>query len=378
MSKQITPRDGPVLADGFACVRIDIVATPEAFQEATAAIHLLKNDLKSGKEKLPEPFPDRLLDWFRSVPGVLQAAVQPPISAILVPVHLIRTHADCLVVFSGALGTGPAAQYIRDMMTANRIDCRWSVCGSSDSPIEVGVRAGADRDACIRLYLPRKLKHCYKPAPADLDGAAGFVLSVFNQGRARAGRAVYTRGEFTTLRVGELGCHIRAEDYLGVLEWFHHLVVPTRGYTLRQIARAAGYTTPRGWPRRFDGLAHRLADDLASRGGRRLVVLPYHDTQEAAFILPGCEPVVVRAPGRFHNGASRASRLHGACAALALRGPAPVPLEGYLPAPAHLPAFADFAMQLAYAGTEQLPWRTPGPDFTATESWLAGAGALVG
>ena len=35
-------------------------------------------------------------------------------------------------------------------------------------------------------------------------------------------------------------------------------------------------------------------------------------------------------------------------------------------------------MQLAYAGTEQLPWTTPGPEFVGAGCWLAGAGALVG
>ena len=228
---------------------------------------------------------------------MVQAEVQPPVSAILVPVHLIRSHADRPVVFSGALGTGPVADAVREMMTACRIECRWAVGGCSDSPVEVGVRAGAGRDACVRLYLPGKLKHCYRPAADELAGAGGFVLSVFNQGRARAARAVYSRGGFTTLRVGELGRHIRAEDYLSVLGWFHHLVVPTRGHTLRQVARAAGYAPPRGWPHRFDDLAHRVAEDLATRDGRRLVVLHYHDTQEAAFVLPGCRPALARAPG---------------------------------------------------------------------------------
>jgi hypothetical protein len=378
MRQPTLAENAPVLADGFACVRLDVCTTPGAFREVTSATHLLKANLRAGSARLDAPFPDGLLGWFRALPGVLRAEVQPPISAILVPVHLIRSHADRTVVFSGALGTGLVAQSIRGMMAACRIDCRWAVCAASDSPIEVGIRADARRDACVRLYLPAKLKHLYRPAAAELTGAAGFVLSVFNQGRARAARAVHAAGGFTTLRVGELGRHIRAEDYLGVLGWFHHLVIPTRGNTLRQTARAAGYAPPRGWPRRFDALAHRVALDLATRGGRRLVVLPYHESQEAAFILPGCEPVVARAPRRFHNGASRASRLHGACAALSLRRACPAPLEGYLPTPEGLPAFADLATQLAYAGTDQLPWATPGPDFVAAGSWLAGAGALVG
>jgi hypothetical protein len=120
--------------------------------------------------------------------------------------------------------------------------------------------------------------------------------------------------------------------------------------------------------RRFDALGRRLGDELARRDGERLVVLHYHKAQEAAFVLPGREPVVVRAPARFADGVSRASRLHGACASLALRA---VCHDGFLPSPEQLPAFADFAMQLAYWGTDVLPWQSPGPDFSPSGSWLA-------
>jgi hypothetical protein len=204
-----------------------------------------------------------------------------------------------------------------------------------------------------------------------VETAGGFVLSVFNQGRARVAAAIHARGGFTTLRVGELGRHVTAADYLGILDSFDHLFVSTRGHSLRQVARAAGYTPPHGWPRQVDSLCLRLAEDLAARGRGRMVVFHFHEAQEALFVLAGQEPVVVRAPAHFHDGTSRAGRLHGACAVATLRRPPAAPLNGFLPAPEHLAEFADWAVQLAYSGTDSLPWRTPGPDFTPTGSWIA-------
>ena len=366
---QPTPLDGPVLADGFACARIEVMTDRAALPGVTAAINGLKKQLAQGETALVAGFPDRLLERFRALPGVVRVEVQPPTSAILVPVHLIRRYAGRPVTFSAALGTGPVARFVAEMMTTEGIDCRWATNPASDSPIEVGVR-GAARAECIRLYVPRRLKHVYAPPKSDLESAGGFVLSVFNKGRARTAAAVRARGGFTTLRVGELGRYVTAEDYLGILDSFHHLFVSTRGHSLRQVARAAGYDPPRGWPARFDALGRRLAEDLASRDPGRLVVLHYHEAQEAAFVLPGHPPAVVRAPARLHDGASRAGRLHGACAALALKCPHVVPLVGYRPTPEHLGAFADRAMQLAYSGTDRLPWQTPGPDFTTSNSWL--------
>jgi hypothetical protein len=372
MSNETAPGRGPVLADGFACARIDVSVVPATLPVVVAATNRLKADLKGGSHDLLEPFPGRLLDWFRALSGVRQAEVQPPISAILVPIHLIRRHSERPVIFSGALGTGPVARFVAGMMAAEGIDCRWAINPASDSPIEVGIRAagGGRRDACVRLYLPSKLKHRYAPPAADLRAAGAFVLSVFNQGRARAAQAVRAQGGLATLRVGELGRHIRPADYLRILPTFHHVVISTRGHSLRQVAREAGHVAPRGWPRRFDLLGRRLAEDLSQRDGERLVVLHYHEAQEAAFVLPGREPVVVRAPGRFADGVSRASRLHGACASLMLGNRFAAGGDGYLPSPQQMPAFADFATQLAYWGTDQLPWRTPEPDFAPAGSWL--------
>src|SRR5262245_61070821 len=117
MSQLTATGHGPVLADGFACARLDVRVAPAALPSVIEATDRLKADLKRGAAgDLLDAFPGRLLDWFRALPGVLRAEVQPPISAILVPVHLIRRHSRRSVIFSGALGTGPVARFIDRMM----------------------------------------------------------------------------------------------------------------------------------------------------------------------------------------------------------------------------------------------------------------------
>ena len=61
MNRQDVSATRPVLADGFACIRVDVLTTPGAFREVTAAVNRLKASLRDGAARLGEPFPDGLL-----------------------------------------------------------------------------------------------------------------------------------------------------------------------------------------------------------------------------------------------------------------------------------------------------------------------------
>jgi hypothetical protein len=366
MSDSPNRATGIVLGDGFACVHIQVRAETPRFTQVVAAIKGLQAHLR--RHGADTPFPEGFEHRLRAIPGVRTVVVEGPFSSILIPLHVVRRFTDRPVHFHGALGQGPAAAHVRKVLAAAGIDGRFAL-RDGDSPLEIEVSDDGGRRRIARLYLPKKLKHLFKLSDEELKGVRGFLLSQYNAGRAAVAARVRAAGGFTALRVGEINRHVGADDYLGVVRHFHHVLVPDRDGVMRQVARAAGLEPPRGWPRGFDALAGRLAEHLGTRDGvPRLVVLIFHARKEAVFCLPGQPPVCVRAPARFDT-ASRISRLHGACAALALGAGGPFEWNGFLPSAKSLNDFAEWAVQAAYFGTDRRPWTCPTTDFRPAESW---------
>ncbi len=357
-----------VYGDGFVPFHFSVtVDNPESdaarFRRVVANVRGLESTLR--KRGAGDDFPTGFQQILAALPGVTAVFVEGPYSSIVIPLCMVRSLGNCPACLSGVLGEGVIADAIRATLQQQGVLFTPHVVSAGDSPLEISIRDHAGNQKAVRLYAASRsaFRHTYRFTDEHASRAKGFILSRFNQGRAHALRTVCANEGFTSLRVSEPTRYVKLDDYLGLLPVSCHVVVSYRGGVMRKLARHLEIPVrSRHWPQSFDETAEKLAHRLTDRGERlRLVAMVFE--REVALVAQGKPPLRFCPPAKYDS-RSRAARVQGACASLALN------LPGFQPTgQADWERFGNVAVQAAYDGTLGRPSTYPASTFQPTGTW---------
>lgn len=357
-----------VYGDGFVpfhfSVTMDNAEGDKArFNQLVANVRGLESMLR--KHGAGDDFPTGFQQILTTLPGVTAVFVEGPYSSIVIPLCMVRSLGNCPACLSGVLGKGVIADAIRAALQQRGVLFTPHVVPAGDSPLEISIRDHAGNQKAVRLYAASRsaFRHTYRFTDEHASRARGFILSRFNQGRAHALRTVYANEGFTSLRVSEPNRYVKLDDYLSLLPASCHVVVSYRAGVMRKLARHLEIPVrSRHWPQSFDETTENLAHRLTERGDRpRLVALVFE--REVALVAHG-KPSLRLCPPAEYDSRSRAARVQGACASLALN------LPGFQPTgQADWERFGNVAVQAAYDGTFGRPSTYPASTFQPTGTW---------
>lgn len=357
-----------VYGDGFVPFHFSVtVDNPEGdsarFRQVVANVRDLQSMLR--KHGAGGDFPAGFQQTLTALPGVTAVFVEGPYSSIVIPLCMVRSLGNSPACLSGVLGKGVIADAIQAALQQRGVLFTPHIMSAGDSPLEISIRDHAGNQKAVRLYAASRsaFRHTYRFTDEHASRAKGFILSRFNQGRARALRTVYANEGFTSLRISEPTRYVKLDDYLSLLPESRHVIVSYRAGVMRKLARQSGIPVrSRHWPQSFDQTAEKLAHRLTERGDcPRLVAMVFE--REVALVAQGKPPLRLCPPTKYDS-RSRAARVQGACASLALN------LPGYQPTgQADWEHFGNIAVQAAYDGTLGRPSTYPASTFQPTGTW---------
>jgi hypothetical protein len=358
----------PIFGDGFIPYHFAItVRNPGGksgqFKQIVTGLKRLKDTVHSDETApiSPQAFQQLLSNRLE----VRDVHAEGPYSSIVLPIRMIRSFGNIPATISGVLGTGLVADALQEELVRCGLQLRSHVILDGDSPFELSVRDDFGNQETVRLYPAKRTlyRHTLRLTDEEVASLGGFILTRFNQGRAKLMRKVFDNGGFTSMRINEPTRYVKLDDYLQCLNSTHQVVVSHRGGVLRKLALHLGVTPPtQGWPQRCDSTVYEVVRRLNGSLDTTptfILILP----RETSVFVPRTRPIRIGPPSRYDS-RSRAARIQGAFAAIAVSQP------GYcFDTDEVWASAANRAIQAAFAGTEGRPSSYPPATFETYSSW---------